>query len=152
MSWRAFFFKETVNLRVFGKMSRIVDFAAKPQKKPLAPKPPSSFNVLRTALHGIPRAWLLFRPCPTASFQRFALECIPGRFASAFRRCMAETKTKPESPRRPELSLMGRFDLGVLSWLGFNFCRFSSESFDHRLDSGYKASYARNNGVGWPTL
>ncbi len=28
----------------------------------------------------------------TVSFQRFALECIPGRFASAFRRCLVETK------------------------------------------------------------
>ena len=31
----------------------------------------------------------------SASFQRFALECIPGRFASALHRCMAETRTKP---------------------------------------------------------
>ena len=31
----------------------------------------------------------------SASFQRFALECIPGRFASAFRRGMAEIRINP---------------------------------------------------------
>ena len=30
-----------------------------------------------------------------ASFQRFALECIPGRFASTFRRDLAETRANP---------------------------------------------------------
>ena len=31
----------------------------------------------------------------TASFQRFALECMPRRFASTFHLCMAETKNNP---------------------------------------------------------
>ena len=31
----------------------------------------------------------------TASFQRFALECIPGRFASAFRQAVADLRTNP---------------------------------------------------------
>ena len=36
--------------------------------------------------------------------------------------------------------------------LGFNFGRFSSNSIDHCLDSGSKASSARNDDGGWPTL
>ncbi len=37
----------------------------------------------------------------TISFQCFALECIPGRFASAFRQAVADLRTTPES-RRPK--------------------------------------------------
>ena len=51
-------------------------------------------------------------------------------------------------------SRAAQFDAGVMKiiGLGFNLGRLSSNSFDHRLDSGSKASSARNDCVGWPTL
>ena len=67
----------------------------------------------------------------TASFQRFALECIPGRFPSAFRRCMAETRTKPFCCMQFCASLLLVIRLGVYDYaLFFEFSIVSANISD----------------------
>ncbi len=59
------------------------------------PRPPTIHCIRRTLCQGIDFFFGHVLAVSSVSFQRFALECIPGRFASALCRGTAEITTKP---------------------------------------------------------
>ena len=79
-----------------------------------------------------------------------------GKIENIVRACYSKT---PPAEQNISLSMIlsgraAQFGAGAMKiiGLGFNLGHLSSNSFDHRLDSGSKASSARNDGVGRSAL